>query len=152
MNMKGITKTQADIVSQEAPVAKSLTSEVMEDLPGLRTALKATEEQKKAMFMTVLRSRPFVSKFNFSLGDFKGTKTELVNIGGIADLHLRSYEEIAAIFVAATKAKRDFVGFTYEIREDKTGQVQGRLEVEFGAKVTEALKGFKPTITLEYMN
>lgn len=143
MNMKAsglAPKNQADIVAGVTPSTNTVVEERLESLPGLSNVFQLSSEERKAMFVTALRSRKSITKFAFRLGDYEASKLkrELVNLPGLKDLHLRSYEDIASTLVAATQLKDDFVGLEYCLDEDRNGTVVNKLSVEFGVKINPA--------------
>lgn len=166
MNMKTDNpigaKSQADIVSSEVDPINIIREEKLDNLPGLEKIFELSIEERKAMFVTALRSRPRIAKFGFRLGEYTKTKKEPVSIGGLEKLNSKSYNDIASVLIAATLLRDDFIGFEYSVREDRNGQVVNKLELEYGIHINPANckkdkddnvkdKKFGPYFMIEYM-
>jgi hypothetical protein len=154
-------KSQSDIVSAESNPVNIAREGKFDSLPGLAKVLELTLDERKAMFVTALRSRPGITKFSFRLGDYTKTKKEIVSIGGLKDLHNKSYEDIAAVLLAATQIREDFVGFEYSVTSDRSNAVVNKLEIEYGVSINPANcqkdeegnikdKKFGPYFSIEY--
>jgi hypothetical protein len=154
-------KSQADIVSSETEPINIIREERLDNLPGLEKIFELSNEERKAMFVTALRSRPRIAKFGFRLGEYTKTKKEPVSISGLEKLNTKSYDDIATILLVATQLRDDFVGFEYSVREDRNGMVVNKLVVEYGIRINAANckkdedgvikdKKFGPYFTIEY--
>ena len=158
----GIAKTQKDLVESTAPSKNQVVTEELSDLPGLKRLFDLTDEERKSMFVTALRSRRGITRFSFRLGDYNKTKTELTQMSGLTKLHNRSYEEIASVLLGATQLKDDFIGLTYEVDEDRNGRTTAKLEIEYGVNISKTKcmpdaegkvkdTNFRPHFTIEYI-